>query len=291
MAGFGTEFVSMLSPPGDSLRDYVPGKRHREQPATLPQTFRDAMVVREEVFVDEQGVPLENEVDEDDKRSWHWVAYASVCTTSSPPPDSQTGLPHPAETSNNSAAESGSEDERRSSASAISVPIGTIRLVPPPHPPNPYINHDETGGHPDARPPPGVAESIKRKTPTEPYIKLGRLASAKDFRKMGISRLLINTAIEYASKNPKTVCPPPSPTTVELAKVISKDLEEAAEWKGLCMVHAQVSVKELWARQGFVEELTDEKGEVVISKEEHWIEEDIEHLAMWKRIKLDPPRL
>jgi hypothetical protein len=108
---------------------------------------------------------------------------------------------------------------------------------------------------------------------------------------MGISRLLINTAIEYASKNPKTVCPPPSPTTVELAKVISKDLEEAAEWKGLCMVHAQVSVKELWARQGFVEELTDEKGEVVISKEEHWIEEDIEHLAMWKRIKLDPPRL
>ncbi|PWW71935.1 hypothetical protein C7212DRAFT_69919, partial [Tuber magnatum] len=59
--------------------------------------FRDAMVVRKAVFVEEQGVPAENELDENDKRSYHMVAYDS----------------------------DGDASEK--------VPIGTIRIIPGPH--------------------------------------------------------------------------------------------------------------------------------------------------------------
>lgn len=44
-----------------------------EQPENIPQTFLDAMEVREQVFVHEQGVPLDNEFDADDARACHWV--------------------------------------------------------------------------------------------------------------------------------------------------------------------------------------------------------------------------
>lgn len=37
--------------------------------------FSDAMVVRNAVFVIEQGVPAENELDEQEPRCWHWVVY------------------------------------------------------------------------------------------------------------------------------------------------------------------------------------------------------------------------
>jgi len=40
-------------------------------------TFADAMKVRIAVYVDEQSVPLENEQDDDDDKSWHWVVYSS----------------------------------------------------------------------------------------------------------------------------------------------------------------------------------------------------------------------
>lgn len=56
--------------------------------------FRDAMVVRTDVFVHEQSVPVDEEIDDDDPRSWHLVAYD----------DSLQG-----------------------------APIATVRLVPPPH--------------------------------------------------------------------------------------------------------------------------------------------------------------
>ncbi|KAG0642146.1 acyl-CoA N-acyltransferase [Tuber brumale] len=64
---------------------------------TTSQTFKDAMVVRKEVFVEEQGVAAENEFDDNDKRCYHIVAYDSDADAS----------------------------ER--------LPIGTIRIVPGPH--------------------------------------------------------------------------------------------------------------------------------------------------------------
>jgi hypothetical protein len=108
---------------------------------------------------------------------------------------------------------------------------------------------------------------------------------------MGLSRLLVNTAIEYASKHPESIRPPPSPTTLEHASLKGQPIEESSIWKGLAMVHAQVSVAPLWTRHGFAEELITEEGEVEISKEERWVEEGIEHMGMWKRINVDSGRL
>ncbi|KAF2266490.1 hypothetical protein CC78DRAFT_148800 [Lojkania enalia] len=268
--GVGTEFLATLPPPREDLKDWDNTKPFNQQPTTVPQVFRDAMSVREEVY-GEQGVPLEAEFDEDDPRSWHFVVYASVASTSSPPP--QIRADSPANTA---------EDARRSSATAQRLPIGTIRLIPPPHPPNKY----KQDKHPDADPPPGEV-----KHPNEPYIKLGRLAVLVPYRGMSLAKLLINTALDFASKNPERIRPPPSPTTMELANQLGKAVEDSVIWKGLAMVHAQVSVAHLWAKHGFSEELVTKDGEVEIDKEEHWWEEGIEHLGMWKRLKLDHGRL
>lgn len=43
---------------------------------TSSAAFKDAMVVRTEVFVHEQGIPIDREIDDDDERSIHWVVYA-----------------------------------------------------------------------------------------------------------------------------------------------------------------------------------------------------------------------
>lgn len=275
----GTEFLSMLAPQKDALKDYDNTKPHDQQTMPVPQVFHDAMSVREEVY-GEQGVPLEAEFDEDDPRSWHWVVYASVAPTSgSPPPaDLKSTSPDP---------DTNAEAKRRSSATAQRLPVGTIRLVPPPHGPNKYKQGDT---HPDAEPPAHVSVEGGGKHPAEPYIKLGRLANLSSYRGLGLSKLLINTALDYASKNPEVICVPPSPTTMEAAYQ-GKAAEKSVVWTGLTMVHAQVSVAPLWAKHGFAEELVGENGEIEISKEARWTEEGIEHMAMWKRLKLDNGRL
>lgn len=283
--GAGTEFLSMQGPAREALKDYDNTKPHDQQTVPIPQVFRDAMSVREEVF-GEQGVPLEAEFDEDDARSWHWVVYASVATVSTPSPPTLSPI-------NKSAQSSKEDEERRASATAQRLPVGTVRLIPPPHGPNKYKNPALAEGdkHPDADPPPRIAADVTKSHPTEPYIKLGRLAILAPYRAMGLSKLLVNTALDYASKHPEDIRPPPSPTTLELASQLGKAVEDAVVWKGLAMVHAQVSVERLWSKCGFTEELLDESGAVEISKEERWNEEGIEHMGMWKRLKLDTGRL
>lgn len=83
------------TPPGNDIGATY--ELHKDQTS---QIFLDAMTVREDVFCNEQGCPLANELDDDDPRSWQWVAYDS-------------------------------EHNR---------PVGVVRLVPPPHPPHPNGN-------------------------------------------------------------------------------------------------------------------------------------------------------
>ncbi|KAF2247002.1 hypothetical protein BU26DRAFT_486382 [Trematosphaeria pertusa] len=281
--GSGTEFLAMLPPPKEDLDGYDNTLPHNKQSPTVPQAFRDAMSVREDVY-GEQGVPLEAEFDEDDARSWHWVVYASVASTaSSPPKDLRTDSPT-----------THAEDVRRSSASASRLPVGTIRLVPPPHGPNKYIEtaYPKKGDrHADADPPPEVEANVARKHPTEPYVKLGRLAVLAPYRKLGLAKLLINTALDYASKHPEAIYHPPSPTTMELANLLGNAAQEAVTWKGLVMIHAQAGIAKVWEKYGFAEELVDDKGEVEISREPHWVEEGIEHIGMWKRLRIESGRL
>ena len=71
---------------------------------------------------------------------------------------------------------------------------------------------------------------------------------------------------------------PPSPATLEAVRLEGREEEE--RWRGLTMVHAQVSVEGLWARFGFREEFEG------VPKERRWWEEGIEHLGMWRRLRV-----
>jgi len=160
-----SQFVGFLAPPGAALAKYDRKQSHTQQPdEKIPEIFRDAMSVREEVYVVEQNIPLENEFDHDDARSWHWVAYASVGTR------------------NSVEGRSGAADRRGSTANKLAV--GTIRLVPPPHPPHPEpgsshkIDNAE-GKEPDVS---SIPARGQRGNGREPYVKLGRLAVLQPFR-------------------------------------------------------------------------------------------------------------
>jgi predicted GNAT family N-acyltransferase len=85
--------IKLLPPPGPSISTLY----HNHSPF-IPPLFSDAMTIRFQVFCAEQGCSTANELDEDDSRSWHWVAY----------------------------------DDTPSHK-----PIACLRLVPPPHAPHP----------------------------------------------------------------------------------------------------------------------------------------------------------
>lgn len=251
-----TEFISFLPPPGAALDAYIHNAPHDQQPSSIPATFKEAMEVREDVYVKEQGCSLENEVDADDARSFHWVVYASVGTTSSPSPpidSTPTGVLN--------------GNERRASESTASrVPVGTIRLVPPPHALHAHPDSPEpSGGRSDSKTPSPFRE------PKEPYIKLGRLATIAPYRGLGLSKLLYNAAVNWASQHPQDIIPPMSPAELEAHKLEGK--KEPDIWEGLVLVHAQANVQGLWEKFGF--KLDKEMAS--------WVEEGIEHVGLWKR--------
>lgn len=264
-----TEFISMLEPPGSAIAKYDCSKPSSEQPSSIPSTFCEAMSIREEVFVKEQGVPLENELDADDPRSFHWVAYASVGTHGGSPPPAYDGPGHRKSSSSSSAKD---EERRKSESTASRVAVGCIRLVPPPHPPNPYISHDDGNG---AALPNGD-HTLHR---SEPYVKLGRLATLPQFRKMGLSRLLIKAALDYAAAHPDAIVPPLSPAELEKQRLEGRP--EAQGWKGLVVIHAQTQVQGFWEKYGF-------KVDEVMGT---WDEEGIEHVGMWRRIPVRREKL
>ena len=67
----GTPFISFLGP--SNLDEYNRRLPQSQQSKNIPKIFLHAMEVREKVFVQEQGVPLDNEFDSDDSRACHWV--------------------------------------------------------------------------------------------------------------------------------------------------------------------------------------------------------------------------
>lgn len=217
----GTPFIQLQEP--FDIHGYDRSKPPGEQPASVLKAFLDAMEVRESVFVQEQGVPLEFELDDDDPRSCHWVIYASVNRiVQREERDEATG-----------------EVTRPQRSETRSQPIGTVRLVPFPHPPHPrpggkYVDNKLTnegqelppeailGGGGDDQPQPqvvqpltsderlrsSVAQSFGVDRPTswhdgqEPYVKLGRLAVVKEFRGHRISNQLISAALKWMREHP-----------------------------------------------------------------------------------------
>lgn len=104
----------------------------------------------------------------------------------------------------------------------------------------------------------------------EPFVKLGRLATLKKYRGLGLGRLLVNTAVEWAAKNKGAIREGKGAVQVEREKSV------VAEWNGLVLVHAQRDVEKFYRSLGFV---TDEGlGE--------WVEEGIQHVGMWRRLEV-----
>jgi len=267
-----TEFISMLPPPGAIIAKYDTTRPSSDQDPSIPSTFCEAMSIREAVFVREQNVPLENELDSDDARSFHWVVYASVGTSSGVSP-----LPGTTRHRKNSSTSSGKglmddEGRRKSESTASRVAVGCIRIVPPPHPPHPI--EDTSLRSPAHVSDPNSHRQLQSQghAPEEPYIKLGRLATLPQFRSMGLSRLLFKAALEYVASHPNEISPPSSPAELEKAKLEGRP--EAIPWQGLVMVHSQKQVEGLWEKYGFKR---DEQLGV-------WDEEGIEHVGMWRRI-------
>jgi predicted GNAT family N-acyltransferase len=263
---FGTsDFISFLHPPGSSISNYDRTLPPTEQPSSVPLLFLDAMSVRESVFVQEQHVALDRELDADDARSYHWIAYASVSRRRS-----SSGHSHTHSTGVNdendpldhgrSMSESSGGHPESATSTAMRVPAGTIRLIPP---------HED--GAPTAQVAPRPALF-----PNEPYVLLGRLAVVDTYRNMGVGRLLIAAALDWARINGSgAFCKSLTPAEVELRRLEGHPADDPL-WKGLVVVHSQKGPAEgVWKGVGFTRD--DGMGE--------WDEEGITHVGMWKRVE------
>lgn len=263
------EFITLCPPPGQALANYNRSASYNDQPKNIPATFTEAMSIREAVYVDEQEIPLENEFDFDDARSWHWVVYASVGQSSSNPSRRPSNPPP-------------TDPKAKRGSTASRTAVGTIRLVPPPHPPHPHANSEHKIDNIENEEKVPLHRDAKNKGPksgfnphNEPYIKLGRLAVLPEFRGLGLAKLLVDTALGWASKSALQILPPPNPMAREQARIDGLDTSNEA-WKGLILVHAQKTVIKVWAMHGF--KVDEALGE--------WLEEGIPHVAMWRKIKL-----
>ncbi|KAK3899362.1 acyl-CoA N-acyltransferase [Staphylotrichum tortipilum] len=241
---------------------------------SIPPTFHDAMTVRTTVFVQEQNIPQENEYDSDDARCAHWVLYADQTKT---------------------------------------TPIGTIRLVPFPHPPHPVpggvyvdgvlMNPSTSPSHsqPPATtiPAPSQPSSPPSSTPQipphptneeedeeEPYLKLGRLAILPTHRRAGHAAILIRTALSWARSHPSYFDSPPAPEPSSSTSSPPPPTGPAGEqatnptprhWKGLILCHAQVDAVKVWERCGF--RVDEAMG--------RWYEEGIEHVGCVLRVDVE----
>jgi len=183
-----SQFIALLPPPGPALANYSSAELHTSQPANVPEVFGDAMSIREDVYVEEQQVPLENEFDLDDPRSWHWVAYASVGISS----EQRAGT-----------MEAGAVQSERKGSTANKLAIGTIRLVPPPHPPHPEPNSHHAIDNHEGLPRAGAAAVDATDSAAhdakEPYVKLGRLAVLPPFRGTSLSDCDYGDACDMSS--------------------------------------------------------------------------------------------
>ncbi|KAI1388699.1 uncharacterized protein F4822DRAFT_429316 [Hypoxylon trugodes] len=293
----GTPFITLLEP--SRLDGYDRSKPHDQQPAHIPQAFCDAMEVREAVFVREQSVPLQNEHDADDARSCHWVTYASVHQTVSPEQrDPATG-----------------EILRPRRSETRSMPIGTLRVVPFPHPPHPqaggrYVDNvlqeDEGedgqvggsgGGSGNAASPTGARPRARTLTSVDEERQASALPYGADrpttyhdgkepYVKLGRMAVIpefrghhIAGQLWHAAKKWLEENPTffnPSVTELGMDQLKAGAPSDIPKWNGLICCHAQKSVVGLYERWGF--KVDEGMGT--------WYEEGIPHVGMFQRLKI-----
>lgn len=310
---------TIIHPMGKLLSSYDRSKTPSAQVDPNLRIFAQAMKIREEVFVKDQGVALDNELDDDDARSFHWVIYVNV--SKKPKPFILDSDRTPEELADEAARKQKEKEEDKDQArtravSSSRIAVGTVRLVPPRHPPhkpdpqpgtanatdNAEINTrkpsanfqlgdgEDDDTHADTMPGPSTLNPND-----EPYIKLGRLAVLKEYRGMRLGKLLLNTALEFARDHPYTLVPRLGIIDRENANLAERRRLSASagtaargpsglverhvgadDWKGLVCAHAQVHLVKMYKKWGF--ESDEGMGT--------WWEEGIEHMGMWKRLEL-----
>ncbi|KAI4129593.1 MAG: hypothetical protein LQ338_002167 [Usnochroma carphineum] len=183
----------------------------------LPLLFLSSLSIRIPVFIHEQHCSLAGEIDTDDPRSHHFVAFAFA-------PQSDDG------------GYGGHDDGEGEKGTAAS----TLRLVPPPH-----SHHDVEvkTDDPQARPLGPQHGKTRIYDGREPYMKIGRMATLRAFRGRGIAAQLLEYALDWATEH-----------RAELSARAEADGEgeNGEEWKGLVLSHAQVAVEGWWVKMGFV---------------------------------------
>ena len=207
--------VKLHPPPGTTPTRETASNPH---PPDTPAVLIDALAVRTEVFIEEQGCSAENEVDEDDARSWHWVMYAG-----------------------------GSEADRA---------IGTIRLVPP-HPrpgvhpagdANANANGDDDDDGDDQEP----YIKLTRVAVVRPLRGhgIGRhlVETAVEWARAHPDE--INGAFQGCPSQSPSTTPTPTRSPSPAHGVVSVP-GTAGLWTGLVLVHAQVDVEGMYGRLGF----------------------------------------
>ena len=242
--------VTIYPPPGPSilnLRSQViksptsVASAQRE----LPSDLESAVALRFTVFVDEQKASPESEIDSDDARSWHWVVLA----------DRRDAI---------SLSDNGRHVHKDGGIQKEQIVASTLRLVPVSSSAA-VIQEISSEGL--------AAGPIKRRTALwdgfEPYIKIGRVATLPSHRGMGLGKLLIESAVEWAGRHREIL-------RHSTESFVEGNMESSSEnqWNGLILVHAQTAVKGFWEKMGFLEDV----GMGV------WFEEGCEHIGMWRRV-------
>lgn len=105
----------------------------------------------------------------------------------------------------------------------------------------------------------------------EPYIKIGRLATVKEFRGLGVAGSLVRESIVWAGEHKDEIS--------EAGRVEGDGREveeggEGREWKGLVLIHAQSQLEGWYKSLGF----ESDEGLGVFTQE------GIKHFGMWARV-------
>lgn len=271
--------LQLIDPPDESTvnlaRQIINFQRHIETilpdpvppdpdlPPTVAQ-FLEALLVRKAVFVHEQRVPLDAEIDNDEVRSWHAVILASLVEGEPP------------------------------------RPAATARLVKASL--KPHGHGKEEHGNEHGAPPPKVqdTDSSWRGEPDmagsqvwdgkELFVKIGRLATVLAFRGRGYGSMLVEKLLEHAKAHPGEVIDRPSTTGDGLGRAEDdsaqsagdsdtkeqKPEEELPQWKGLVLAHAQIGVLKMYEKIGF--KVDEGMGT--------WWEDGIEHMGVWRRVDI-----
>lgn len=202
--------IKLHPPPG--ITPTLPTPSNPRPPGT-PAELIDALAVRAEVFVEEQGCSAENEVDDDDARSWHWVVYSADGNTTS----SEADQPKP---------------------------IGTIRLVPP-HPrprPHPDGDGDGDGEGPGREPYIKLTRLAVVRSLRGHGIGRHLVETAVEWARAHPDE--INGAFQG--------CPCPSLSAAHVpVPVPVPGPGMPGSWNGWVLVHAQVDVERMYTRLGF----------------------------------------